>query len=340
MSRITLVTGATGFIGSHLVEQLLDRGEEVRVLVRDPAKLEAVGLAGRKGLSVARGDLLEPASIKSAVAGVSRVYHVAGFISTARRDRDKLHRINHEGTATLLSALERTAVDKVVYLASIFALGGPNSPKDTRWVREDTSYNLGGMDIDYFHAKRQAELYAYDCRDRGLPLVFVYPCFCYGPGDIYISSSRLVLDFLRRKLPAYVNGGHNAMDVRDAATGLILGMDQGKIGSKYIVGGANVSYRELLAMLAQLTNLPVPRLRLPRMAAILAGRLAELLHQAPPIDEQSGRMLGYHWYYDDSKARRELGYDPRPLSVGLWDAIQWFCEQGMAPRPPAMRRAA
>ncbi len=336
MTARTLVTGATGFVGSHVVQQLLDRGEATRVLVRSPERLGPVGLQDHPLLETAVGDLLEPATVTAALQGIERVYHIAGYISTRRSHREALHRINVDATVNLLAAARRAGVQRTVYLASIFALGAAEPP-GYKPVNEGVRYNLADSGVEYFRAKRRAELHAYRCLDQGDPLVLVYPCYCYGPGDVNVSSSRLVQAFLDRELPAYIPGGQNIMDVRDAAAGLLLGMDRGEVGDQYLVGGTNLTNGELLTRLARLTGYPVPRLRIPRLLGRIAGRVAESVLAKPPLDEQSALVLGGHWYYDDAKARRELGYTSRPTDETLRDAIHWFCSTGRCPWPPKLR---
>ncbi len=326
MSEPTLVTGATGFIGSHLARRLVERGERVRLLVRDPERLAAVGLAAGDAVEVARGDLLEPAAVEAALAGVRRVYHVAGLVSTDRRDRERVHRVNHDATVALFDAIRRAGtVERTVYLASIFALGGS---EDGRPVDEEVEWNLAGLGVDYVEAKRLAEVHALRCRDQGMPLVFVYPCFCYGPGDVYRSSSRLIDTHLAGLLVVSLPGGQNAMDVRDAAEGLVLGMDRGRLGERYIVGGSNVTYAELGRTLARITGRRPPApVGLPPSLLGLSGWLAERTLRDPPLDAASARLASRTWYYDDRKARRELGHRSRPLEETLRDAVRWIRER-------------
>ena len=323
---LTLVTGATGFIGSHVVSQLLERGEPVRVLVRNPAKLADVGLGpDTQGLDVAVGDLLEPDTLPAALEGVTHVHHIAGVISTNRRDAQKMFELNVTTTRNLFEAVERAEVKKIVYLASIFALsGGQPTPanEESPWLQE-------GLRVPYVQAKREAELHVRGLAERGAPIVFVYPCFCYGPGDVYNSSSELLVGFLRGRMPAYVNGGHNAMDVRDAARGLLLGMDRGQPGERYILGGENVSFEQMFALLARITGRRAPRIKLPPALARSAGRIAERVLKDPPLTEQAALMTERHWYYDDSKARRELGYRSRPLEQTMREAVQWWQQRGL-----------
>jgi dihydroflavonol-4-reductase len=332
VGNLTLVTGASGFIGSHLTRALVDRGEQVRVLLRSPERLGPVNLDGGT-LDVVTGDLLEPATIPAALEGVKRIYHVAGFISTARRDQDKIHRLNVNITRNLFQAARHRGIDKLVYLASIFALGGGRGREP---AREDVTYDLENFGVDYFVAKRQAELYARQCAEDGLPLVFAYPCFCYGPGDVYQSSSKLIEMHLKGLLVTAFPGGQNALDVRDAAAGLIKAMDRGQVGERYLIGGQNVSNTELGNLLSSITGRPRPRVPVSAGLARMVGRLAERLTSSPPIDEQAAAIACRYWYYDDTKARRELGHSSRPLETTLREAIDWLCTTGRAKRPPRM----
>lgn len=320
----TLITGATGFIGSHVARQLIERGERVRLLVRDPAKLENVGVDAAAA-EVARGDLLDPATLPAALEGVERIHHIAGVIALGRDDRGRMIDANVTSTRNLFEAARGSGVERIVYLASIFALSGGTAHPAT----EDDPWLLASLPVHYVQAKREAELYARACAREGMPIVFAYPTFCYGPGDVYESSSALVTGFLRRRIPAYVNGGQNAIDVRDAAAGLIAAMERGAVGERYLLGGTSLSFEEFFALLAELTGLKAPRVKLPAALARVAGRLAERVMSEPPLSEQMALMSSRHWYYDDSKARRELGHSSRPLDETLREAIDWFRARGM-----------
>ena len=321
----TLVTGATGFIGSHVAAQLLERGERVRLLVRNPAKLADVGIDA-DAVEVAVGDLLAPRTLPAALNGVERIHHIAGAISLGRDDRERMVDLNVTTTRNLFEAARDSGVELIVYLASIFALSG-GAP---RTATEDSPWMQDGLPVHYVQAKREAELHARECAREGMPIVFAYPTFCYGPGDVYESSSELVLGFLRRRIPAYVDGGHNAMDVRDAAAGLIKAMDHGQAGERYLLGGQDVTFAQLFELLARITGQRPPRVKLRPRLAQLAGRVAESAMKDPPLTEQMALMSSRHWLYDDTKARTELGHTSRPLEETLRDAIDWFIERGMA----------
>ncbi|MGI8632059.1 MAG: NAD-dependent epimerase/dehydratase family protein [Solirubrobacterales bacterium] len=325
MSGPTLVTGATGFIGSHVVAQLLDRGEPVRVLVRDPAGLEQVGLAGREGLEVVTGDLLDPGTLPAAVEGARRVHHIAGVISLERGDGERMHRLNVETTQNLFAALEGSEVERIVYLASIFALAGGDGTPAT----EDSPWRLESLPVPYVQAKRVAELFVREQTEGGMPVVFAYPTFCYGPGDVNGSSSDLLVGFLNGEVPAYIAGGHNALDVRDAADGLIKAMDRGEPGRRYLLGGTDVTFRQLFGLLSWITDRSSPAIRLPAVVGRWTGWAAERVLSDPPLTEQMALMSARRWYYDDTRARKELGHVSRPLEETMRNAIAWYRERGV-----------
>ena len=235
-------------------------------------------------------------------------------------------RRNVETTRNLFTAARERPIERIVYLASIFALSGGG----LRPATEDSPWLLDGFPVHYVQAKREAELFARDCAAAGMPIIFAYPTFCYGPGDVYESSSELVLGFLRGRIPAYVNGGHNAIDVRDAASGLIAAMERGVVGERYLIGGENVTFEQMFALLAKITGRHAPRVKLPASAARAIGRVADRVPPDLPLTEQIALMSSRHWYYDDAKARAELGHTSRPLEETLRDAVEWFDRRGMA----------
>jgi dihydroflavonol-4-reductase len=334
MARV-LVTGATGFIGSHTVRALQARGTAVRVIVRDPAKLADVGLDART-LDVVAGDLTKPADCDRAMRGAAAVIHIAGLVSTKRADIERLHTANVVATRMIMEAAARAVVPRVVHLASIFALGGGTVTP----LNEASAYNLADWRVPYFRAKRESDGLVETLARDGLPVVFAYPGFCYGPGDVYASSTEIVTSFLKHEVPAYIPGGQNAMDVRDAAEGLLLALERGTPGERYIIGGENVTYAELFQRLARLTGLAAPRRTIPRWLGVTAGWVGERVLPSFPLDANAARVMGAHWYYDDAKARTQLGYSPRPLDTALIDTIRWNCERGLAPWPKTLETTA
>lgn len=318
---LTLVTGATGFIGSHVTHQLLERGEKVRVFVRSPQKLEDVGIdPSSPGLEIETGDLLDPETISPALRDVTHVHHIAGGLSLRDGEARRMREINVTATQNLFDALTGSSVERIVFLASVFALGGGGlCPVD-----EDSEWSLEHLDVSYVQAKRSAELAVREHAQRGAPVIFAYPGFCYGPGDVYDSSSELVVRFLSGSLPAYVEGGHDAVDVRDAAAGLILAMERGVIGERYLLGGENVTTEQFFGLLTYITGRRAPRIRLTPAVAVGIARFAGHISKEPIMTREMALMSGRYWFYDDRKARTSLGYTSRPLEATLRDAISWL----------------
>jgi dihydroflavonol-4-reductase len=196
----TLLTGATGFVGSHLLRQLIERGEEVRVTVRPgSSRMNIKGIDENKFEKI-QGDLSDPEFAPRALEGCRRLYHLAGLVSTRKKDIPAIEKSNYDSTVNLFRAGLKLGLEKVVYLASIFALGKGTREKP---ADEGIEYNLGNWQIPYFQAKRKAELESYRLLKEGLPIVYVYPTFCLGPGDVYLSSGAMVVQFLKGQLPAY-----------------------------------------------------------------------------------------------------------------------------------------
>lgn len=315
-----LVTGGTGFIGRNLINTLLKKGYKVRALVRTPGKIKWPG-----EVEEVKGDVLIYETLPPAMEGVDGIFHLAGVISTRKKDEKFMYEINYIGSKNVFEASYQAGIKKFLYLASIFALGTGTKEKP---ADENVEYNLGHLKIPYFRAKRAAEMESLRYLEKGLPIIYVYPTFCLGPGDEYISSSRLVVDFLKGKIPVVPPGGFNAIDVRDTASGLILGYEKGKIGEKYLIGGTNISYRDFLKKMSEITGKKAPSISLPPWLVKITGILLDPIMKNPPVDYGTGLMAGYYWYYDDSKARRELGHTSRPLKETLKDAIDWFIRKG------------
>ncbi len=321
----TLVTGGTGFIGGAVARELAGMGEAVRVLARkgepeDPAQQIP-------GVEWVAGDLLDRVSVRYAVEGCDRVYHIAGHVSTHPSENAVVRAVNVEGTVNLFEEALAQRVRRVVYTGSIFALGvGADSAAP---VDESVAYNLGNLRATYFRAKREAELVVPDYGMRGLDIVTVYPGFCAGPGDRHLTSSRLLVAYLRRQLPAYLPGGLCQVDVRDAAHAHVLAMTRGKVGERYLATGHNVTYRGIFQRLAHITGRTPPTLRLPIAPLGLAGAALERLSAKPLLDSGVVQLLHHTWWYNDFKARRDLGIEYRPLEDTYADAVAWFLQHGV-----------
>ncbi len=321
-----LVTGGTGFIGSHLVRLLLSKGEEVAVVSRRGDKGLNLADVNDANLKLVKADLLNSESLEHNLPKARYVYHLAGLVRTGQAYRKKVFDINYHATCNLFRILKDKKPERIVYLASIFALG---KGTETRPATEDTPYNLENYAkvIPYFAAKREAQIFVEEHVKKGMPVVFVYPCFCLGPGDIYLSSSALVYFFIKGLVKVWWEGGINVMDARDAAVGLYLGMKNGEVGEKYIIGGKNVTFRDLFRELSQLTGKREPRLKIPKSLIRGGGTVLEnILGIRTPLDRGTALVMTDYWYYSWEKARKNLGYQPRPIEETLRDSVQWFRE--------------
>lgn len=322
-----LVTGGSGFIGAHVVRALLADGASVRCLVRGDSRRD--NLAGLD-VDLAVGDLTDTATLASAVRGCDRVFHCAADYRLGVRDPRPLYRSNVDGTANLLQAAADAGVARVVYTSSVGALGlhADGSPAD-----ETAPVQLSDMIGHYKRSKFLGERVAEEWAGRGLPVVIVNPSTPVGEMDIKPTpTGKIIVDFLRRRLPAYVDTGLNLMDVRDVAAGHLLAAERGRPGEKYILGGTNLTLRQMLASLAEITGLPAPRWRLPHwipmIAAFASEGAARLTGGEPAVALEAVRMSRHHMYFDAGKAVRELGLPQSPVREALARAVDWFREHG------------
>jgi dihydroflavonol-4-reductase len=317
----TLITGATGFVGGWIARLLAKEGMPLRALVRPGRQLP---FPAGPSVETVEGDLLDLPSLRRAMQGVRQVYHAAGFISFRRRDAVLVRQINDEGAVNLFKAAMEAGVERVVYTASIFALGCAKDAEHP--AREDHFFNAPDLlDIPYLRAKYDAELAAQEATKRGLPLIRLYPGLCLGPGDVRLSSSAAIAEWLRGRLPAIITGGGIClMDVRDAAAAHIAAMRQGEVGRRYLAHGHNVTLTGLFRQLERLTGRPAPRLQLPLWAGLPLAWLAEQINYSPALDSAQARLMACYWWYDSTLAQRELGITFRPLDETLMDTVNWL----------------
>ena len=320
---ITLVTGATGFLGSHVARLLISRGERVRVLVRPASSLRALeGMA----CECATGDLRDPASLESALDGVTTVYHVAADYRLWARDPREIHESNVAGTRNLLQAARRSGVRRFCYTSTVATVAVPRSGP---WPDETTVSSIGEMIGEYKRSKWLAEQEALKAADEGLPVVIVNPTTPVGPGDFKPTpTGKIIVDFLNGRMPAFVDTGLNMVPVEDAAAGHLLAAERGRIGERYILGGENLTLKQILGMLSAASGRPAPRWRLPHAVAMLAGyadaAISRIIGRDPQIPLDGVRMSRHSMFVNDEKARRELGFAPRPVSAALERAVRWY----------------
>jgi len=324
----TFITGATGFIGASIVRELLKDGRrEVRALVR-----KGSDTSNLTGLDVEwwQGDLLDPAGLGQGLKGCDVLYHAAADYRLWTRDPAEMYRINVDGTVAILEAALNNGLSRVVYTSSVGTLGNPG---DGTPGSEETPVSLADMVGHYKKSKFLAEREAEKFIGRGLPLVIVNPSTPVGPLDIKPTpTGKIIVDFLNRKMPAYLDTGLNIIAVEDCARGHILAELKGAIGQKYILGNTSLTLREIFAILAEITGLPAPRVRLPYTPILLAAYLNEGLSRItgrePLIPLAGVQMAAKFMYFDSSRAVRDLGLPQTPVAEALQRAVEWFRQNG------------
>jgi dihydroflavonol-4-reductase len=323
----TLVTGATGFLGSHVARELAVRGESVRVLVRPSSALRALD-----GFPAERvtGDLRDAASLDRALAGVSRVFHVAADYRLWSRDPREIYESNVTGTWNLLEAARRASVEKFVYTSTVATIA---VPREGSLPNEATQASFGEMIGHYKRSKFQAEHLAMRAAETGLPLVIVNPTTPVGPGDSKPTpTGKIIVDFLNGRMPGYVDTGLNFVPVEDCARGHLLAAERGRIGERYILGGDNLSLKQMLSILAAVSGRPAPRWKIPHVLAYAAGyadtAVSKLLGREPRIPLEGVRMARHKMFVDASKAVEELGFAHGPIEAALERAVIWFEANG------------
>jgi dihydroflavonol-4-reductase len=322
------VTGATGFLGAHVARVLSEQGAALRVLVRPSSNLRNL-----EGLSADRaiGDLRDPSSIEKAMEGCDAVFHVAADYRLWVRDPDAMYLSNVEGTRNVLSAARKCAVQRVVYTSSVATMGFRH---DGGIVDEDSPVALGNMIGHYKRSKYMAEQVALEAGRSGQHVVVVNPSTPVGERDVKPTpTGRIVLDFLKKKFPAYVDTGLNVVDVTACARGHIAAWEKGRSGERYILGGENLTLKQILDELAAITGLPSPNVKVPHFVAMLAAIVDEgwtgmVLGKEPRATVEAVRMGRKKMFVTSAKAERELGWKVVPVSDALRRAADWFRAQG------------
>ncbi|HTT75950.1 MAG TPA: hopanoid-associated sugar epimerase [Candidatus Binataceae bacterium] len=325
-ASIALVTGANGFVGCHVVRALLAIGTEVRALVRKNADLRALD-----GLDCERviADLRDDVAIIKAARGCDVIYHVAADYRLWVLDPAPMYAANVEGTRNILEAGRQAKVKRIVHTSTVGALGIVYGSCG----REDTPVDIGDMVGPYKRSKFLAEQLAVTAAREGLPVVIVNPSTPIGPLDYKPTpTGRIITDFLNHRMPAYVDTGLNLAPVEDVARGHLLAAERGRIGEKYILGGENLTLAEMLGRLAQISSLPVPRFEIPYGVALAfaygAEAVARVTRRPPRASLTEVRMARKRMFFDDSKARAELGYKPGSVDEALSRAIAFFRTHG------------
>lgn len=329
-----LVTGASGFVGSAVARALLARGYRVTALVR--ASSPRANLEGL-GLEVAVGDMTDQASVEAAAKDARFLFHVAADYRLWAKDPEEIVRANREGTGAVMRAALKAGVEKVVYTSSVATLGVPpgqdkQAPADeTAPLTEQTA--IGAYKRSKVIAERLVEAMV---AQQGLPAVIVNPSTPIGPRDIKPTpTGRIIVDAATGKAPAFVDTGLNLAHVDDVAEGHLLALDKGRVGERYILGGQDVTLRQMFADIAQLAGRKPPTIELPRAPLYPLARLFEAVAQVtgkePQLTVDALNMSKRRMFFTSAKAERELGYRARPYQEAIADAMAWFGEHGYIP---------
>jgi dihydroflavonol-4-reductase len=332
---LAFVTGATGFLGSHVARVLAEQGAELRLLVRPNSNLRNL-----EGLNADRviGDLRDPASIEKSLSGCHALFHVAADYRLWVRDPDEMYRANVEGTRSLLEAARKQGVRRIVYTSSVATMGftSGSKTKSGSLADESSPVSLADMIGHYKRSKFMAEQVAVKAARSGADVVVVNPTTPIGERDIKPTpTGRIVVDFLKRKFPAYVETGLNLVDATECARGHIQALEKGRSGERYILGGENLTLKQILDRLAAITGLPSPSVKLPYFFALATGAVDEmvtgrLLGREPRATIDAVRMGRKMMFVSSAKAERELGWRTVPVEGALRRSVDWFRSNGYA----------
>jgi len=327
----TLVTGASGFLGSHVTRQLVARGESVRVLLRASSNNRAIA---DLPLEYVTGDLRDAASLTRALAGVTRVFHVAADYRLWAKRKQDIYDSNVGGTKNLLEAAKRAGVSQFIYTSTVatIAVDRPEHPN------EFTDAKLAEMVGHYKRSKWQAERLVLDSAKQGFPAIVAMPTTPVGPWDWKPTpTGKIILDFLNGKMPGYVETGLNFVGVEECAAGHLLVSDKGKVGERYLLGAENLTLKEMLDTLAKITGLSAPKLKIPHGLALGVAYantvFSRLLGREPGIPVEGVKIAQHMMFVNAKRAQKELGFKPGSVAAALERAVRWYADNGyVSPR--------
>src|SRR6202165_2717884 len=333
----TLVTGAAGFLGSHVARQLVARGEDVRVLVRASSSNRAIA---DLSLEYVTGDLRDQSSLARAMSGIQRVFHVAADYRLWSKNPQDIYDSNVGGTKNLLAAARLAGVQKLIYTSTVatIAVDRPALPN------EFTDAKLDEMIGHYKRSKWMAEQEALQAAKDGLPVVVAMPTTPVGPWDWKPTpTGKIIVDFLNGKMPGYVETGLNFVGVEDCAAGHLLISEKGKVGERYLLGGENLTLKQMLDTLSKITGLSAPKLKIPHGLALGVAyantAFSRLFGRVPGIPVEGVKIARHMMFVDCSRAKRELGFQAGPVAGALERAVRWYEANGYIAKSRAKRMA-
>lgn len=322
-----LVTGASGFLGAKLVRRLVENGETVHILHRKSSNLEDL-----KGLPFVSkiGDVTDRQSVIEACLDVDTVFHLAGVIGYSRAMRQVMDEVNVRGTENVVEACQTGRKPKLVYMSSVVAVGASYTPTT---MNETSPYNIKKLNLGYFETKREAEEFVKTNTRRGrIESVILNPSTIYGAGDAKKSSRKTQMKVAQGKLPFYTSGGVSVVHEADVVAAILKAREVGRNGERYILSGENLTIKELFKRIAGFAGVEAPKIYLPNAAVFALGKIGDLMEKfgkkGPLNTENAWTAVLYHWF-DHTKAKEELGFNPRPADVGLKESVDWMKQQGL-----------
>jgi dihydroflavonol-4-reductase len=322
----TLVTGAAGFLGSHIARQLVARGESVRVLLRPSSQNRAIA---DLSLEYVTGDLRDTASLDRALKGIKRVFHAAADYRLWAKHSQDIYDSNVGGTKNILAASKRAGVEQFVYTSTVatIAVDRPSQPN------ESTDAKLEEMIGHYKRSKWMAEREALNAAKEGLPVIVAMPTTPVGPWDWKPTpTGKLIVDFLNGKMPGYVDTGLNFVGVEECAAGHLLVAEKGKVGQRYLLGGENLTLKQMLDVLSKITGLPSPSLKISHGVALgvayASTIFSRLLGREPGIPVEGVKIAQHKMFVDCARSQRELGFTAGPVAAALERAVRWYEANG------------
>ncbi|MBI2880554.1 MAG: NAD-dependent epimerase/dehydratase family protein [Candidatus Tectomicrobia bacterium] len=334
------VTGGSGFVGANLIRLLVSEGFTVRALVRPGSLRSHLADLPRERVEWVEGDLASPEGLRHAMEGCRRLYHVAADYRLWVPDPASMYAVNVRATRAILEEARAAGVEKAVYCSSVAVLG--TSPDGTP-LDESSDPGVDALEGHYRKSKYLGEKEALAVNADGFPVVVVNPSAPVGPWDVKPTpTGRIVLDFQRGRMPAYLDTGLNLVDVRDVCRGHLLAMARGRPGERYILGNVNLTLKQILEILAGVTGRPAPRIRIPHALVLWMAYANEALsryvtRREPLIPLSAVRHAAHYMFYRSDKAIRELGFTPTPIEVALRDAARWFEKNGYVAGRPKFR---
>lgn len=327
-----LVTGANGFLGSWLTRALAQEGHEVSIIARPKSDLTEL-----KGVSykLHHGDVTHLDSLNKAFQGQEAVFHLAGVIAYKSSARQLMETVNVQGTANVIEACQKQSVGRLIYLSSVVAIGAGFNAHQV--LNEDSPYNIAHLNLGYFETKRKAEeLVKQACREKQIDAVILNPSTIYGAGDAKKGSRGTQLKVARGKFKFFTSGGVNVVAVEDVVQGILSAWKKGRTGERYILAGENFLIRDLFKMIAGFAGVPAPKRRLPDWALHALGWFGDFIEsigskwgwKGPASRENAWSATMYHWF-DNSKAKRELGFNPRPSAEAIANSVRWMKDHGL-----------